>query len=179
MRYLRYLGVMALLCSCQSFAQDTADTTATADMDRIITMGEAGNIDAALEGLDALLESNPRDLEALYYQGLLKLQQDDLHGAEDAFNQVLEYYPEVAEAANNLALAQARMGQYNSARISLQRAIALDPDFAAANANLGDLYVRMAVEAYRKAGEGYQDDPEATRANAAKLEFLNQMFEKP
>ena len=179
MKHLRYLGILALVLSVPAMAQDTGSAP-TADMERITTMADGGNTEAALEALDELLAEDPDNLEALYYQGLLHLEQDNTSAARDAFLRVVERYPEVVEALNNLALTYARDGEYERARRSLLSAIARDPDYATAKSNLGDLYLRMAIEAYRGADEIYSGDPagrEAADANQAKLEFLQQMFE--
>jgi len=179
MRYLRYLGIVALLGLTPAMAQDTG-TAPPADMETIITMAEGGNVDAALEALETLLAAEPNNLEALYYRGLLQLEQGDTASARDAFLSIIEQYPEVVEALNNLALTYAREGDYERARRNLLSAIGRDPDYATAQANLGDLYLRMAADAYERANELYQNDPAADAAAAAtraKLEFLEQMFE--
>lgn len=177
MRYLRYVGILALLWGSPALAQD--NPAATADLDRIMVMADGGNTTAALEALDTLLIDDPDNIEALYMQGLLKLQADDLDGAEQAFRNILTLNRDLAEVWNNLAMVLAQKGEYSSARQQLERAVTLDPNFADAQANLGDLYVRQALDAYRNAASTYQSsDSEAARANASKLEFLDQMFDK-
>jgi len=55
------------------------------------------------------------------------------------------------EPYNNLAVLYAAEGQERKAAEALEQAIRTNPSYTTAHENLGDLYARMASEAYAKA----------------------------
>ena len=57
-------------------------------------------------------------------------------------------YPELAEPHNNLAVIYASRGDYSLARTELETAISLNPGYATAFENLGDVYARLASQQY-------------------------------
>ena len=63
----------------------------------------------------------------------------DWAGAIGRLNQAIAIYPAYAEAYNNLAAVQARLGNLNQARESLQKATTVDDRFAPGFVNLGHL----------------------------------------
>ncbi|MGE5027837.1 MAG: nuclear transport factor 2 family protein, partial [Betaproteobacteria bacterium] len=67
------------------------------------------------------------------------------------FTKLAEDYPELPEPYNNLAVLYAGQGNYDMARIALEMAIATNPSYATAHENLGDIYAKMASQAYDKA----------------------------
>jgi tetratricopeptide (TPR) repeat protein len=73
--------------------------------------------------------------------------------AEDinTFTLLTQDYPELPEPYNNLAVLYAGPGQYDKARVTLEMAIRTNPNYATAHENLGDIYVRLASQAYNKA----------------------------
>ena len=76
------------------------------------------------------------------------------------------------EPYNNLAVLYASQGQYDKARKSLEMAIRTHPSYAIAHENLGDVYAKMASEAYDKALQ-------LDRGNAAaqtKLAMIKDLF---
>lgn len=180
MRYLRYLSIVALMFTLPAMAQDAAGP---GDMESIISMANGGDTNGALQALDNLLADDPDNLEALYYQGLLRLEQEDTSGARQAFQRIADIYPDAIQAPvlNNLALTYAQDGELQRARTMLLSAIARDPDYATAQSNLGDIYIRLAVEAYREADRLYgpDDGDGASSANQAKLEYLEELFQEP
>jgi tetratricopeptide (TPR) repeat protein len=62
-----------------------------------------------------------------------------------------EDYPELPEPYNNLAVLYASQGQYDKAKQSLEMAIRTHPSYATAHENLGDIYAKMASQAYDRA----------------------------
>ncbi|MEA3118399.1 MAG: hypothetical protein QOI13_1669 [Paraburkholderia sp.] len=105
----------------------------------------------ALTQLDARIASKPRDVQAKFKRGtvLARLDRDD-----DAIRQFVELtqaYPELPEPYNNLAALYAKHGRYDEAREALETAVKANPAFRLAYENLGDLYLRLAAEAYKRA----------------------------
>jgi tetratricopeptide (TPR) repeat protein len=73
---------------------------------------------------------------------------------EDAaalLTQLVQDYPELAEPRNNLAALHAAAGEYAKARSELEEAIRLNPTFAPAHENLGDVQAMLAAQSYARA----------------------------
>ncbi len=106
---------------------------------------------ASLTQLDARIASNPRDAQAKFKRAtvLAHLNRDD--EAIAAFTELTQLYPELPEPYNNLAALYAKHGRYVEARAALETATKVNPGYGLAYENLGDLYLRMANEAYRRA----------------------------
>jgi tetratricopeptide (TPR) repeat protein len=109
------------------------------------------NWEASLTQLDARIASNPHDAQAKFKRGtaLAHLNRDD--DAIAAFTELTQLYPELPEPYNNLAALYAKHGRYAEARAALETATKVNPGYGLAYENLGDLYLRMANEAYRRA----------------------------
>jgi tetratricopeptide (TPR) repeat protein len=67
------------------------------------------------------------------------------------FTKLTEDYPELPEPYNNLAVLYAQQKQYDKARTALEMAIRTHPSYAIAYENLGDVYAKLASQAYDKA----------------------------
>ncbi|WP_370653392.1 tetratricopeptide repeat protein [Caballeronia sp. Lep1P3] len=106
---------------------------------------------AALTELDARLATNPRDVQAKFKRAtvLARLNRDD--EAITAFTELTQAYPELPEPYNNLAALYAKKGRYEDARAALETAVKANPGYALAYDNLGDLYLRLASESYKRA----------------------------
>ena len=131
-----------------------------------------GNYAAALERVETVIAANPRDARARFLKGLILTEQSKPAEAIKVFTSLTEDYPELPEPYNNLAVLYASQGQYDKARKSLEMAIRTHPSYAIAHENLGDVYAKMASEAYDKALQ-------LDRGNAAaqtKLAMIKDLF---
>lgn len=131
-----------------------------------------GNHAAALEKIDAAINANPRDARARFLKGLILTEQKKPNDAIKVFTSLTDDYPELPEPYNNLAVLYASQGQYDKARKALEMAIHTHPSYAIAHENLGDVYAKMASEAYDKALQ-------LDRGNAAaqtKLAMIKDLF---
>ncbi|MBL8473380.1 MAG: tetratricopeptide repeat protein [Rhodocyclaceae bacterium] len=127
--------------------------TACADIQQEIqVLARQGNYPAALQKLDAALGQSPKDASLLFLRGVLLADSGRKAEAVAQYERVIEQFPELPEAYNNLAALTAASGQYDRARWALESALRADPNYALAQENLGDLYLRMAALAYEKAG---------------------------
>jgi tetratricopeptide (TPR) repeat protein len=68
-----------------------------------------------------------------------------------AFSDITQRFPALPEPYNNLAVLYADQGQFDKAKQALESAIKTHPSYATAHENLGDIYSKMASEAYGKA----------------------------
>jgi tetratricopeptide (TPR) repeat protein len=110
-----------------------------------------GQYDQALQKVDAYLATKPKDAQGRFLKGLILTEQNKTADAVGIFSKLTEDYPELPEPYNNLAVLYAGQGQYEKARQALEMAIRTHPSYATAHENLGDVYAKLASQAYDKA----------------------------
>ncbi|UDG82306.1 tetratricopeptide repeat protein [Candidatus Vallotia cooleyia] len=111
----------------------------------------ASKIDYALSQLDEYIRWNPRDAQARFKRANLLMQLDRDDDAMTAYKALTQTYPELPEPYNNLASIYAKRGKLDEARVMLETAVHASPGYALAQANLGDLYLRLAAESFEQA----------------------------
>jgi tetratricopeptide (TPR) repeat protein len=126
----------------------------------------------ALDKVNSYLANHPKDAKARFLQGLILTEQNKSTEAIKVFTALTEDYPELPEPYNNLAVLYAAQGQYDKSRIALETAIRTHPSYATAHENLGDIYAKLATQAYDKA---LQFDKTNTTAQT-KLELIKELF---
>ncbi len=141
---LATLCAIFLLSSVSVWAQSDA----YASVNRMI---RAKQFDAALAAIESHLSSNPRDPQMRLLQGVTYTENGQLEKAKAIYVRLTQEFPELPEPQNNLAAIYAQESQFALARESLEMAVRLNPDYAVAHENLGDVYVRLARESYARA----------------------------
>jgi tetratricopeptide (TPR) repeat protein len=135
----------------------------------------SGNWNAALTQLDARIQSNPRDAQAKFKRGTVLAHLNRDNEAIVQFVELTQAYPELPEPYNNLAALYAKQGRYEEARTALETAIKANPSYGLAYENLGDLYLRLAAESYRRGvALGH-----ASGATAQRLADLDKVISPP
>lgn len=167
MKHLR-IASLALMLTVASSVQGQQAT----DLATIEDMAAAGEWQSALNSLDERIANNTNDVEARFLKGLLLLERGDTDSAREVFEELSRLFPRIPESFNNLASIYAQQGDYEQARLALLNAIANAPEYPVVRANLGDLYTKLATEAYREAIELDPDD----EASKAKLDNLENLF---
>jgi tetratricopeptide (TPR) repeat protein len=99
------------------------------------------------------LETKPRDAQMRFLLSVVQADIGERSQAIATLQGITADFPELAEPYNNLAVLQAAEGQLADARTSLEVAIRIDPAYAVAHENLGDVYLQLAQRAYARAGE--------------------------
>ena len=132
----------------------------------------AGQHSQALERIDNFLKTNPKEARARFLKGLIFTEQGKPGDAIKIFTSLTEDFPELPEPHNNLAVLYASQGQYDKARHALEMAIRTHPSYATAHENLGDIYAKMASQAYDKA---LQIDKSNSTAQT-KLGLIKELF---
>ncbi len=127
----------------------------------------------ALQKADQFLAGKPRDPMMRFLRGISLSQAGRAPEAITAFTKLTEDFPELPEPFNNLAVLYAQQGQYDKARTALEMAIRTNPSYATAYENLGDVYAKLASQAYSKA---LQIDTRS--AVAPKLAMIRDLFPK-
>ncbi len=135
-------------------------------------MASQGQQAAALDRINVYLAANPKDVQALFIKGVILAEQNRRDEAIKVFTELTEKYPNLPEPYNNLAVLYADLGQYDKAGKALETAIKTHPSYATAHENLGDIYARMASEAYDKALQ--LDNGNARAQN--KLSLIKELF---
>ncbi len=122
-----------------------------------------GDSAAALQRAEAAVAAQPSNAQLRFLRGvvLMDLGRDTL--ALEAFRDLNQAYPELPDPLNNIGLLQARAGQLEAARQSLQAALLADPGHRAARANLGQIHLMLAVQAWEQLAASGSPDPALLR----------------
>jgi len=136
------LGAVLLGSSLTARADELQDAT---------QLFKQGQQSQALTKLNNYLANKPRDAQGRFLKGLILTQQGKTADAIKIFSGLTEDYPELPEPYNNLAVLYASQSQYDKAKSALEMAIRTHPSYATAHENLGDIYAKMASQAYDRA----------------------------
>jgi Flp pilus assembly protein TadD len=110
-----------------------------------------GQTQQALDRVNRILVSRPKDPQARFLKGLILTDQGNTKDAIEVFQKLTQDFPELPEPYNNLAVIYASQGQFDRARSALEQSIRTHPSYATAYENLGDVYAKLASQAYDKA----------------------------
>jgi tetratricopeptide (TPR) repeat protein len=133
---------LGLMTANVAFADDYAD------VNRLL---RAGQLAEASTKADQFLVAKPRDAQMRFIKGVIFTEQGKPNDAIGTFTKLTEDYPELPEPYNNLAVLYAGQSQFDKARAALEMAIRTNPSYATAHENLGDVYAKLASQAYSKA----------------------------
>lgn len=167
----RQAAVACLLASA-SLAPAWGQTDAYDAVQRLM---RASQWNEALAQADQFLASKPRDTQMRFMRGVILTEAGRTADAISTFDKLTEDFPELPEPYNNLAVLYAGQGQFDKARAALEMAIRTNPSYATAHENLGDVYAKLASQAYSKA---LQLDARNT-AVAPKLQLIRGLFASP
>ena len=165
-RLLRLLALTALVGTgaAQAQANDYAEIT------QLLKAGKAAE---ALTKADQRLSATPRDPQLRFLKGVAQADSGKQADAVATFTKLTEDYPELPEPYNNLAVLYANQNQLDKARTALEMAIRTNPSYATARANLGDIYAKLASQAYNKA---LQLDAANATSVKPKLALIRELF---
>ncbi|MBI2771366.1 MAG: tetratricopeptide repeat protein [Burkholderiales bacterium] len=139
---LRLLALAAALAASAAWADDYSDVN---------TLLRSGKLADALTKADQYLAGKPRDPQMRFLKGVIQTEAGKPAEAITTFTKLTEDYPELPEPYNNLAVLYAGQSQFDKARAALEMAIRTNPSYATAHENLGDVYAKLASQAYSKA----------------------------
>ncbi len=128
------------------------------EVQRLIKQGQ---FPQALEKVDSYLSSRPKDAQGRFIKGLILTEMGKPNDAIALFTKLTEDYPELPEPYNNLAVLYAQQKKYDRARTALEMAIRTHPSYTIAYENLGDIYAKLASQAYDKALQLDRENPAA------------------
>ena len=107
-------AVLCALLSClglNSFANDIQDAN------KLFKNGQGAQ---ALNKIDALLASQPRDAQARFLKALILSERGQTEESIKLFTALTEDYPDLPEPYNNLAVLYASQGQFEKAKVVLE-----------------------------------------------------------
>lgn len=143
---LRSLRLLALLAALSAPSLALADDYG--DVNQLLRAGRHAD---ALARADQFLAAKPRDPQMRFMRGVILTEAGKTNEAIATFVKLTEDYPELPEPYNNLAVLYAGQSQFDKARAALEMAIRTNPSYATAHENLGDVYAKLASQAYSKA----------------------------
>ena len=161
---LRLVALTALLGAGLAHADDYAEIT------QLIKSGKPAE---ALAKADQRLAAAPRDPQLRFLRGVAQADSGKQGDAITTFTKLTEEYPELPEPYNNLAVLYANQNQLDKARTALEMAIRTNPSYATAHENLGDIYAKLASQAYNKA---LQLDAANATSVKPKLALIRELF---
>lgn len=161
---LRMLALAALMgASFGVRADDYGDVT------QLLRQGKTSE---ALSKADQYLAGKPKDPQMRFIKGVIQSEAGKPNDAIATFVALTQEYPELPEPYNNLAVLYASQNQYDKARTALEMAIRTNPSYATAHENLGDVYAKLASQAYSKALQLDNTNP----AIQPKLALIRDLF---
>ncbi|MFN7856237.1 MAG: tetratricopeptide repeat protein [Acidovorax sp.] len=161
---LRVVALTALVGTSTVHADDYAD---------IAQLLKAGKSADALARVEQRLAANPRDPQLRFLRGVAQADSGKAADAIATFTKLTEDYPELPEPYNNLAVLYANQNQLDKSRTALEMAIRTNPSYATAHENLGDIYAKLASQAYNKA---LQLDAANANSVKPKLALIRELF---
>lgn len=147
----------------------TASADEYSDVSKLM---KAGQMAEAMSKADQHLAVKPRDPQMRFMKGVIQSETGKANDAITTFTRLTEEYPELPEPYNNLAVLYANSLQFDKARNALEMAIRTNPSYSTAHENLGDIYAKLASQAYSKA---LQLDAGNT-AISPKLALIRELF---
>jgi tetratricopeptide (TPR) repeat protein len=160
---LRVAAAVGLLCSQPALADDYADVS---------QLVRTGKLAEALSRADQYLANQPKDPQMRFIKGVIQRDSGKTAEAISTFTRLTEDYPELPEPYNNLAVLYAGQSQFDKARSALEMAIRTNPSYATAHENLGDIYAKLASQAYNRALQLDNANP----AVPPKLALIREIF---
>jgi tetratricopeptide (TPR) repeat protein len=159
----RLAAVLTALLLSTAHADDYTDVS---------QLVRAGKLQEAMAKADVYLAGKPKDPQMRFLKGVIQRDSGKTPEALSTFIKLTEDFPELPEPYNNLAVLYAGQNQFDKARTALEMAIRTNPSYATAHENLGDVYAKLASQAYNKA---LQLDS-ANSAVPPKLALIRELF---
>ena len=170
LRFVRPVTAAGIICA-SALAGNVAWANQSAT-DEVAQLLKQGQVNEAARRAQNYLKQNADDVPMRFLQGVIAAEQRKYDQAIQIFTSLSKDYPSLPEPYNNLAVLYAAKGEERKAAQVLEQAIRTNPSYATAHENLGDLYARMASDAYAKA---LQLDG-SRQAVQPKLSLIKQIF---
>jgi Flp pilus assembly protein TadD len=151
---MKPIYILLLALGIGTWASVRADTAA--DVQRLLTSGQ---LLAAQTSLEAALKTKPKDPELRFLLGVVLTDLMKPQEALQVFTDLSQEFPELPDPLNNLAVLHASRGDLDAARAALELALRKNPRHRAAQENLGDVYLRLALKQWQSAADLSAPEP--------------------
>jgi tetratricopeptide (TPR) repeat protein len=151
MQFQSLLASVALFLALSFAASSPAFAALAEELGEVTRLHHAGQSQAALERADKYLAAKPKDAQMRFLKAVVLADTGRRAEAVALLQQIVQDYPELPEPHNNLAALYATSGDYGKARAELEESLRLDPNYATAHENLGDVFVMLAGRSYAQA----------------------------
>jgi tetratricopeptide (TPR) repeat protein len=175
-RILPVMRVLVFGCALGAAQAAVAQTDPYAEVNALVRTGKLADAAAKAE---QYLAGKPRDPQMRFLKSVVQSQSGKPNDAIETLTQLTQEFPELPEPYNNLAVLYAGQNQYDKARTALEMAIRLNPNYATAHENLGDVYAKLASQSYGRALQLQANNPQATHKVAALTQMLAPQTAKP
>ena len=137
---------------------------------------QAGHMNQAEQLCREVLQSEPKQPQALHLLGAIAYQKKRYNVAIELIGKAIEANPQKPQFHNTLGAALRAIGKFQEAIIAYQRAVSLKPDYAEAYNNMGNAFFSQrryadAVEKYSQAVSLNPDYIEAYNSMAVALQY--------
>ncbi|MEZ5739293.1 MAG: tetratricopeptide repeat protein [Burkholderiaceae bacterium] len=133
----------------------------------------------AVLAAEAAMKRFPENTQLRFLLGVAQTDAGQAEQAIATFEALNRDHPELAEPYNNLAVLHASRGDLINARAALEQAVRVVPDYGLAYENLGDVYLRLTVEAYERASNAAKPSRPARKKLTLTRQLLEQLNPAP
>ncbi|MES2587283.1 MAG: tetratricopeptide repeat protein [Pseudomonadota bacterium] len=116
-------------------------------------MVKAKQYPEAIDLINQRLKKTPGNVQLRYVKARMQIEMRQWEAAKKTLVEITQQFPELPEPYNNLAALAANQGNWIEARDYLELALKLRPSYTVAAANLGEVYIRLAAQAYDNAAK--------------------------
>ena len=120
------------------------------DIEKLI---KAKKYPEAIDQINKQLKKTPGNVQLRYVKARMQIEMRQWEAAKKTLVEITQQFPELPEPYNNLAALAANQGNWIEARDYLELALKLRPSYTVASANLGEVYIRLAAQAYDNAAK--------------------------
>ncbi len=148
-------------------------------IESVRTLLTAKRTGEALRVVERSLREYPDNTQLRFLHGIALTDSNQTEQAIGVFSALTRDHPELAEPYNNLAVLHAGSGNLLAAREALEQAVIAVPGYALAHENLGDLYLRLAMQTYERATQSPATTASARRKLVLARDVLEQLSLTP
>jgi Flp pilus assembly protein TadD len=156
-------ALTAAVFSAPALADDYSDVS---------QMIRSGKYAEAVARTDTYLAGKPKDPQMRFLKGVALTESGKTDDAIATLSALTQEFPELPEPYNNLAALYASQNQYDKARTALEMAVKLNPAYATAHENLGDVYAKLASQSYARSVQLNANNAQAAQKVAAVRDML-------
>jgi tetratricopeptide (TPR) repeat protein len=160
---LRVLAAGALVATSAAYADDYSDVN---------QLLRTGKLTEAQAKVDLYLAVKPRDPQMRFLKSSVQSAAGHPADAITTLTELTQEFPELPEPYNNLAVLYAGQNDFDKARTALEMAVRINPNYATAHENLGDIYAKLASVSYSKSLQLNASNPQASKKVALLKDVL-------